>query len=826
MTASQDAVYIEPAPDVIPARSTIEHVQLRDILQPSTSKGKCLILNRLKIDEVDFNNTQKGQRTFCTLDFRANCLATAHGLLAAGGQSSELAIRPLIPPSHCKDGRGDEESDSDDDQWKPSRSSGAWLLRTPTGGSINNSISIHIDPSAIANYKTPTTLSSPPAPSSSSQPTSKKQRRHSRLPQGHPRGPPPPDGVWLRDEPIGRGLDDPQSHASSSRSDMEMAIDLSDSDGEASIFDDGGEEVKWGRTAIPSPAPPVHRVYVSNNDQTLKIFKLRPPSGASGMMGDSSSASGKKSGRSGGASNAFVPHLEGGLPGLSRSYTITFPTAVNHTSLSPDGRSLVAVGDTPDVFLYHRHDDGFFTKTATYQATSDASFSTSWHPDGTKFAVASQDGVISVWDVRSKKKLAEIKTAQSSTVGLLTSNGADGAARVVKFSPCGRFLAFTEHRLYFHIYDTQTYSKGQKIRVPISVTDGAGNESSGEGAAAGDSRIRRRQASRPSVPPHHPYAFSPFPESGERNAPAETGARDRSFWRQLHLSGGGPGEGAGPASTSAPTRWSLDRASFEAEELNSGGGGSGDEIAVGTTASATENNPDSAVRALRDAQRSLRSVRERLAYRAFQQVQREREQSSLRRGSVIPRTSSITTVERAALHRALAEGWQPQAVLDEAGAGGGAEDQIAGGDEDIARERAQSEEAGSSNTLPMLRAYSALYSPLGPLSGWPDAPRGSTTTTTSSRLEEPLDRQLNDGGNAWLPSALPSLARSIPSPSSHIPFGSIGGLSAEEEAWHNISGLCWDPSEDGDCLYVATERLVCRYRIRELRRGSERGDVC
>lgn len=45
---------------------------------------------------------------------------------------------------------------------------------------------------------------------------------------------------------------------------------------------------------------------------------------------------------------------------------------------------------------------------------------------------------MSVWDVRSSKKLAQLATAQG---GYASSNG---AARVVKFGPKGDVLAFTE----------------------------------------------------------------------------------------------------------------------------------------------------------------------------------------------------------------------------------------------------------------------------------------------------------------------------------------------------------------------------------------------
>ena len=53
------------------------------------------------------------------------------------------------------------------------------------------------------------------------------------------------------------------------------------------------------------------------------------------------------------------------LPDLQRVVTINFPVAVNYASVSPDGRKLVAVGDSPQVFLYDISHNGTYTLTAT-----------------------------------------------------------------------------------------------------------------------------------------------------------------------------------------------------------------------------------------------------------------------------------------------------------------------------------------------------------------------------------------------------------------------------------------------------------------------------
>lgn len=81
---------------------------------------------------------------------------------------------------------------------------------------------------------------------------------------------------------------------------------------------------------------------------------------------------------------------QGGPCELNRvpSATIPFDTAVNACSVSPDGRRLVAVGDTNEVHLY---DCGStYSHIHTFTASKDASFSVDWSATGQKFAVASQ----------------------------------------------------------------------------------------------------------------------------------------------------------------------------------------------------------------------------------------------------------------------------------------------------------------------------------------------------------------------------------------------------------------------------------------------------
>ncbi|TKY88228.1 hypothetical protein EX895_002938 [Sporisorium graminicola] len=459
MTLSVDHIDVDP--DIIPARVNIHHLQLRDLLQHTGIKDKVLFVSRLQVEQADFT-TLKAPSTYCTLDFQPNCLTTGCGLLAAGGQHGELALRPLHSPSSSATSSHLDSSFAD-------RPPAPWLLRTPTGGSINNAITIQHDlnhPSSTSRY------SSSHAAASASTSPSKPDLVDTCPEQSY--------SPWARDEP--------SSFASSSNvarpgllfGDHEMEAELSQSvfDELAAAYGFDPSSVhrssRWRRSP-PAPAatssnPTVPeqivapiKVMVSNNDQSIKLYKLRPPKSTPGAGG----------------------RIESGLPGLSRNTTLHFSTAINHSSLSPDQRTLISVGDTPEVFIHTVSRSGEHVKLATYTASSDACFSTTWSPDGSKFAVASQDGVVSVWDVRSSRRLAAVSTSQASA--------GSGAARVAKFSPCGRFLAFTEHRNFWNVTDTVTFQETQSIPAPVAPTaierSAAADTSSGSVSASASSVI-------------------------------------------------------------------------------------------------------------------------------------------------------------------------------------------------------------------------------------------------------------------------------------------------------------------------------------------------
>ncbi|OSD06642.1 hypothetical protein PYCCODRAFT_1442761 [Trametes coccinea BRFM310] len=231
------------------------------------------------------------------------------------------------------------------------------------------------------------------------------------------------------------------------------------------------------------------RILVSNNDRTVKFYDIAV--------------------RRGKVENDYEPRLlDIGI--------LRLDVPINHSSIAPDGRTLLCVGDSPDVYL-HRITGGSkitFTPIAklslsayiqeshvgglTPVSSIPASFSTSFSADGSKFAVASQEGVVVVWDVRSTKPLKVFHTdksragspfSASPTRGTMSnmpgvwpspydlpwdwSRGGTRApgwgVRSVKFSPPGvgrEVMTFTEHTSLLHVVDARTFETEEIVRMP------------------------------------------------------------------------------------------------------------------------------------------------------------------------------------------------------------------------------------------------------------------------------------------------------------------------------------------------------------------------
>ncbi|KAH9945123.1 uncharacterized protein BXZ73DRAFT_86676 [Epithele typhae] len=215
------------------------------------------------------------------------------------------------------------------------------------------------------------------------------------------------------------------------------------------------------------------RIVVSHNENTVKFFDIawrKHPNGDANPSGN-----------------------DGRIIDVGQ---LRLDVPVNHSSISPDGRTLLCVGDSSDVHL-HRITGGAnvsFTPISKLSLSSHiiraheaygslsqisstpASFSTAFSADGSKFAVASQEGIVVVWDVRSTKPLKIFNTDKSrSTVDMgwdwsRTHSRAPGwGVRSVKFSPPGvgrEVMTFTEHTSLLHVVDARTFETEEIVQMP------------------------------------------------------------------------------------------------------------------------------------------------------------------------------------------------------------------------------------------------------------------------------------------------------------------------------------------------------------------------
>ncbi|KAI8448757.1 WD40-repeat-containing domain protein [Phakopsora pachyrhizi] len=162
-------------------------------------------------------------------------------------------------------------------------------------------------------------------------------------------------------------------------------------------------------------------------------------------------------------------------PMITHKGSIILQVPVNHCSVSPDLKSMIAVGDSNEVFIYDCQNtcgtnepliSGWRLRsrplTLPGVSPSTGSFSTSWSQNGDKFAIASEGEVVVVYDIRNVGKPILVKHT--------TQKGRAGGARVVKFSPQGpnELLAFTEHQSLVHVLDARTFdpSHEETLNVP------------------------------------------------------------------------------------------------------------------------------------------------------------------------------------------------------------------------------------------------------------------------------------------------------------------------------------------------------------------------
>uniref|UniRef100_A0A7N1A828 DUF2415 domain-containing protein n=1 Tax=Kalanchoe fedtschenkoi TaxID=63787 RepID=A0A7N1A828_KALFE len=123
--------------------------------------------------------------------------------------------------------------------------------------------------------------------------------------------------------------------------------------------------------------------------------------------------------------------------------------SLQHTSVSPDGKLALVVGDDPDGLLV----DSVTGKTiSTVHGHLDYSFASAWHPNGITFATGNQDKTCRIWDVRNVSQSVDILRGQL------------GAIRSIRYTSDGRFMAMAEAADYVHMFDVKHgYEKEQQI---------------------------------------------------------------------------------------------------------------------------------------------------------------------------------------------------------------------------------------------------------------------------------------------------------------------------------------------------------------------------
>ncbi|KAF8269913.1 WD40-repeat-containing domain protein [Lactarius quietus] len=265
------------------------------------------------------------------------------------------------------------------------------------------------------------------------------------------------------------------------------------------------------------------RVAVSNNDCTVKFFDVN----VRGTKG-----------------------VDGPPKRITEVGTLRLDVPVNHSSISPDGRTLLSVGDSPHVYLHGMTGGARITFTPLAQLTLPpfetslsahtvhnvsalpASFSTAFSPDGSKFAIASQEGMVAVWDVRSRKPMKVYTTDRSrlppggiGRTGSRPMGTASGwlyedtwdwtmpahrapgwGVRNVKFSSGidgKEIMTFTEHTSLLHVIDATTFEHEEIIRVPAVVGDHPPPPSSPRSSVPASPRSTRSSPA-PVPQPSHP----------------------------------------------------------------------------------------------------------------------------------------------------------------------------------------------------------------------------------------------------------------------------------------------------------------------------------
>lgn len=167
-----------------------------------------------------------------------------------------------------------------------------------------------------------------------------------------------------------------------------------------------------------------------------------------------------------------------------------FAAPLNHASISPSRKTIVACGDTQQIYLCPRDGDRPYSAgtgrgrtssgtdsnsgagwniTETLGTWSDYGFSTGFHNSGVVFGVAFQPGVAQLFDMRN---LSEPLTQIYST----RPKEWPGAFRCLKFSGGPEDLMFVSEQMgRVHVVDLRNFENHQVLMVPEELSSLGGN---------------------------------------------------------------------------------------------------------------------------------------------------------------------------------------------------------------------------------------------------------------------------------------------------------------------------------------------------------------
>lgn len=131
--------------------------------------------------------------------------------------------------------------------------------------------------------------------------------------------------------------------------------------------------------------------------------------------------------------------------------------AINCTSISPDQRLRVLVGDKEQVLICHAETGEILQQLEGHR---DYGFACDWADDGVTIATGNQDMQVKIWDARKWKH----SSGKSSPVATISAEMA--GVRQVKFSPLGsgkRVLMAAEPADFVNLIDAETFTSKQTL---------------------------------------------------------------------------------------------------------------------------------------------------------------------------------------------------------------------------------------------------------------------------------------------------------------------------------------------------------------------------